>query len=520
MKKYIIATLTVMLAVSMQAGKNPQLTFNERQGEQRTLVMPNGQTVEFMAYEQLYYVANVEDSTYQYMNVYVPKGATQKTPILLRTYVGGYMAAAAAEPQATDATGRALLEGYVVAIPGARGRNSTVEQDGTTIYTGRAPAALLDLKAAVRYLRLFDKKMLGSAERIITDGTSAGGAMSSLLGATGNNPAYEPLLQAMGAADKRDDVFASVCYCPIIDLEHADMAYEWMYNCTNNLTRPLTEEQAIVSNELARLYPDYLNSLNLRNPADGTPLTADNFRSYIKWQIIRSAQIAKNAGAEIPDSIGFTFSETAGFAPPINGGVGPAPRTMTKEERLQAASQLFNRDTPGGTFYTGSPAPPRMPMKKQQGEYIVNLDMETYLNYVVTTQPLKTPPAFDALGVAGGRASGENEEFGDATGSSVNFTAFSASRNSTEVDEQVREMVRLMNPMSFIGDKKTSVAPHWYIRHGARDRDTSFAVPTAFAVKLQNAGKDVNFLLAWNRPHSGDYALDELFDWIRNTVHN
>lgn len=118
MKKYIIATLTVMLAVSMQAGKNPQLTFNERQGEQRTLVMPNGQTVEFMAYEQLYYVANVEDSTYQYMNVYVPKGATQKTPILLRTYVGGYMAAAAAEPQATDATGRALLEGYVVAIPG------------------------------------------------------------------------------------------------------------------------------------------------------------------------------------------------------------------------------------------------------------------------------------------------------------------------------------------------------------------------------------------------------------------
>lgn len=159
-------------------------------------------------------------------------------------------------------------------------------------------------------------------------------------------------------------------------------------------------------------------------------------------------------------------------------------------------------------------------MRKQQGEYIVNLDMETYLNYVVTTQPLKTPPAFDALGVAEGRASGENEEFGDATGSSVNFTTFSATHNDTEVDEQVREMVRLMNPMSFIDDKKTTVAPHWYIRHGARDRDTSFAVPTAFAVKLQNEGKDVNFLLAWNRPHSGDYALDELFEWIKGVVHS
>ena len=30
----------------------------------------------------------------------------------------------------------------------------------------------------------------------------------------------------------------------------------------------------------------------------------------------------------------------------------------------------------------------------------------------------------------------------------------------------------------------------------------------------ENEGKDVNFLLAWNRPHSGDYALDELFQWI------
>ena len=31
----------------------------------------------------------------------------------------------------------------------------------------------------------------------------------------------------------------------------------------------------------------------------------------------------------------------------------------------------------------------------------------------------------------------------------------------------------------------------------------------------RSAGKDVDFLLAWNRPHSGDYALDELFEWIK-----
>ena len=52
------------------------------------------------------------------------------------------------------------------------------------------------------------------------------------------------------------------------------------------------------------------------------------------------------------------------------------------------------------------------------------------------------------------------------------------------------------------------------------DCQTSFATTTAFAVKLQNQGKEVNFLLAWNRTFGGDYALDELFDWIEFIVHS
>ena len=450
----------LLLAISLPT-QGQELTFDPGRGEQRTLIMPDGEAVSYTAYERLYYVANVEDSAYQFMNVYVPQGATQQTPILMRNYVGGYMAAAAGDPQPSDATGRALKEGYVVAIPGARGRNSTVERQGQTVQTGRAPAGLLDLKAAVRYLRLFDRKMAGSADRIISDGTSAGGAMSALLGATGNHPDYEPLLKAMGAADERDDVFASVCFCPITDLDHADMAYEWLYNCTNNRTRPVTDEQALLSNTLADQYPAYIDSLNLKNPDDGTPLTADKLRSYLKRLVMKSAQRAKNAGADIPDSVGFTFSEPTSFMPPpVNGG---------DDERLLAVARRLSRNRP----------PAHMP-KREQGEYIVNLDMETYLNYVVTTQPLKTPPAFSMESEAG-------------------------------------IIIPLMNPMNYIGDERATVANHWYIRHGARDRDTSLAVPTVLAVKLQNGGKEVDFLLPWNRGHSGDYALDELFDWM-NTL--
>lgn len=92
---------------------------------------------------------------------------TDSVPILLRTYVGGYMASTAKTPSATDATGRALKEGYVVCIPGSRGANSVVKRNGEEVYTGIAPNGLLDLKAAVRYLHYNDEVMPGDANRIL-----------------------------------------------------------------------------------------------------------------------------------------------------------------------------------------------------------------------------------------------------------------------------------------------------------------------------------------------------------------
>lgn len=496
MKKFVLSIACLLTAICGSASKRPavRLQFDANSGVASTLVMPQGNKVEYTAYTHIYYVTNVEDSTYQYLNVFVPSGATQRTPIFLRTYVGGYMAAAAGAPQAGDATGRALLEGYVVVIPGTRGRNSTVSRGKKTVYTGRAPKAILDLKAAIRYLRHFDSQMPGDAEKIITDGTSAGGAMSALMGATGNNPAYEPYLKAMGAAEERDDVFASVCYCPITDLEHADMAYEWLYGNTDSRKKADAEHQK-VSSELAAAFPAYINSLGLRTP-DGKQLTADNYLDFIKCELIASAQAAKDAGAETPDSIGFKFSEAASFgAPPINGG---------------KVQETLGKKLPQGAL----PKVPGM-AHKQVGEYIIDLDMNTYLNYVASKTALKTAPAFDSKGVAGNAASGENEEFGNEKGTSVNFTDYSAAKNGGKVSDEVKRLLPLMNPMTQIGQANVTVAPHWYIRHGSIDRDTAFPIPLNLAMKLQNAGKDVNYLLAWNRPHSGDYALDDLFSWIK-----
>ncbi len=500
MNRFFVTALSAVVYVCAAAAQKPAsgLAFDVSKGVAGSVTVADGRLVHYTAYTKLFYVANVEDSTYQYLNIFVPDGATQRTPIFMRNYVGGYMASEPRGIDPGDASGRALAEGYVVAIPGARGRNSTVKgRRGRTVYTGRAPKALLDLKAAVRYLRLFDSAMPGDAERIITDGTSAGGAMSALLGATGNHPDYEPMLKAMGAADTRDDIYAAVCYCPIIDLEHADMAYEWLYRCTNGKSRPLTDEQERVSDELAAMYPAYLDSLCLKK-ADGTPLNSSNMLDYVRQLIMASAQEAKDAGAEIADTLGFTFSASGMFRAPVNGGVRPAG----------------GPDAPGRHGRGHGPQPGG---RGGKGEYITGLDMDKYLAYVVSTIALKTPPAFDSKDVAGGRASGENEEFGNDSGSSVNFTAYSLRRATgnakAELPEETGRNVRMLNPMRYIADPQSTVAPHWYIRHGARDRDTAFPVPVALAVKLQNTGRDVDFKLPWNRPHSGDYALGELFGW-------
>lgn len=108
--------------------------------------------------------------------------------------------------------------------------------------------------------------------------------------------------------------------------------------------------------------------------------------------------------------------------------------------------------------------------------------------------------------------------FGDTEGNPSNFTDFSLRKHTgnqkAALSDKLEKRVNLMNPMNFIRENADGIARHWYIRHGAKDRDTSFLVPLNLATRLRNAGYDVDFALPWNRPHSGDYNLDDLFRWI------
>jgi hypothetical protein len=200
-------------------------------------------------------------------------------------------------------------------------------------------------------------------------------------------------------------------------------------------------------------FPEYLNGLNLKDKA-GTKLNlaADgngNFKELVKTYLVVSAQQALDAGTD-----------------------------LSKTAFLQIKDNK-----------------------------VLSVDFDTYMIYL---ERMKTPPAFDALD----NRSFENNLFGTTTVDNHHFTAYSFRNSKNQAPEMAdRQTIKMMNPMSYVGDKNAKTSQYWRVRHGAKDRDTGFAIPIILATTLQNKGFNINFALPWDKPHSGDYDLDELFTW-------
>lgn len=467
-----------------------------------------GSTVRYRAFENIVYCAAPVDPI-QKLNLYVPEdyydgarhnGYTLHTaPIFVPNTVGGYLPGPADCPGLDrfgrpNAAFRALEHGYIVVCIGVRGRTSghqnteffegsktIAEQQETGHSVGKAPAFIVDLKAGIRWLRKNRDRIPGDTEKLITNGTSAGGALSALAGTSGNSPLYAAELAAIGAADERDDVFAVSCYCPIHNLENADAAYEWMF-CGHDdfstlrmsvkdgkvvqkgTTGTQTEQQKQISRELKALFPAYLNGLDLK-AADGTPLTLNedgtgSFLDALKAEVMCAAQ-----------------------------------KELDTHHTAQALS---------GIAVAGSEVEQQSYLTIENGK-VVALDWE---GFVTAITRMKTAPAFDALDMN----SPENEEFGSVVLERRHFTAYSQTHDTAGGTLAEPELVAKMNPLTFIGNADT--APYWRIRHGAYDRDTALAIPYILQTVLKNKGYKVDFAIPWGLPHSGDYDLNELFSWI------
>ena len=467
-----------------------------------------GSTVRYRAFENIVYCAAPVDPI-QKLNLYVPEdyyngarhnGYTLHTaPIFVPNTVGGYLTGPADCPGLDrfgrpNAAFRALEHGYIVVCIVVRGRTSghqnteffegsktIAEQQETGHSVGKAPAFIVDLKAGIRWLRKNRMFVPGDTERIVSSGTSAGGALSALAGASGNSPLYSDELAAIGAVNERDNIFAANCYCPIHNLENADAAYEWMF-CGHDhfstirmsvqdgkivqkgTTGVQTEQQKQISRELKALFPAYLNGLDLK-AADGTPLTLNedgtgSFLDALKAEVMCAAQ-----------------------------------KELDTHHTAQALS---------GIAVAGSEVEQQSYLTIENGK-VVALDWE---GFVTAITRMKTAPAFDALDMN----SPENEEFGTEEIQRQHFTAYGQAHDTAGGTLAAPEIIAKMNPLTFLG--KADTAKYWHIRHGSYDRDTALSIPFILQTALKNQGCSVDFAFPWGLPHSGDYDLNELFSWI------
>ena len=477
------------------------LAFDVKNYESRSTTVDNKE-IKYRAFEYIPYVANPIDIDQQYMNIYVPEEYfnngtvngynTQTAPIFMPNAVGGYMPSQAMTPKVENGKPNSVLyalsRGYVVASPATRGRTNKAS-DGN--FIGKAPAVIVDLQAATAYLHANDSTMPGNANRIITNGTSAGGAVSLLQGATGNNSDFQPYLQALGAATAATNVYAVSAYCPITNLDAADMAYEWSYkgitsfnkvtmgqgelpqaNVGGNAAPPqrtmqrvnLNANDVAYSNLLSEHFPEYVNNLQLHDSM-GRVLKLDKngngtFKNYVKTFIIDAANKAQAKGTD-----------------------------LSKHTYLV-------RDNKTGA--------------------IKDINWEAYNQFVSRS---KAPGAFDSRS----NDTGENSLFGTSTTDSNHFTITAALHDTTpnqDVYVENAKIVTMMNPMNYLGSPAATNARYYRIRYGTADSNTSVAIPLIVGTRAQNLGYNVDMATPFGVDHSGDYDLDELFNWMDNIVKN
>ena len=477
------------------------LTFDINNYESMTGTVDNKE-IKYRAFEYIPYVSNPIDIDQQYINIYIPEEYfnngtvngynTQTAPIFMPNNVGGYMPSQPMAPKVENNKPNsalyALSRGYVVASPATRGRTNKAS-DGN--FIGKAPAVIVDLQAATAYLHANDATMPGNAKRIITNGTSAGGAVSLLQGATGNTSDYQPYLQALGAATASTDVYASSAYAPITNLDAADMAYEWSYNGITSFNKVtmgqgelpqanvggaptpmqrsvqrvnLTNDDVAYSDLLKSHFPDYVNNLQLRDRT-GVILKLDKkgngtFKQYVKSFIIDAANKAKSNGADLSRYSFLILDKNTGL--------------------------------------------------------VKDIDWDAYNSF---TSRSKVPGAFDSRS----NDSGENSLFGTSTSDTNHFTITAALHDTTpnnDVYVENAKIVTMMNPMNYLGSPSATNAKYYRIRYGTSDSNTSVAIPLIVGTRAQNLGYSVDMATPFGVDHSGDYDLQDLFNWMDSIVKN
>ena len=476
-------------------------------------------------YKGVYTSAVITNDDLQRMNIYVPAGyfetdedgnvtgidkdaavgnyTAETAPIVFSNEFGGWRSS-----QPKSANTDYIREGMIYVTIGGRSRDAADENGN---ITGKSPTQVVDMKAGIIGLRANRDVIPGDTDKIISVGTSGGGQMSSILGASGNMPEYYQYMYEAGvpgvtenddgtySSAYPDDIYAAQAYCPIADIENADLAYAWWWvNLADDggtFGDGFTEFEIRLQELEADAFIDYLNGLGLTD-ADGNALTLSGLREGTYYDaILKNLSDALNAMVEA-------------------GSIDP------EEEYGDHSSWLvLNED---GTYSI-----------TDMDEFMIATGLVNNRN--------KAVPGFDTLD-----KTAEGDAFGTSEDDVVHFSASVAQIlsdnydelsgldgfNASEVDDYIDEALEgesaalvetqtnLLNATEIMlgnnGLTTVSPAQHWRIRSGSADQHTSFSVGYNIGLSARMSGLDADYHLVWNMGHGSEEGTSTgtLIEWI------
>ncbi len=578
MKRILIGLMALSLAFSAQgAGKTKGESISIKSSQKTILNVSVDRTpVKVTRYVDNYvtFPNRPED---QKVNIYIPETADKTSPIILYVNNAGWQANTYPENTIVDGqdydgtsnkVGVALKEGYVVVSYGGRSRSNGLTEGK---YLGHSPAIMVDTKAVIRYLR-FNKKALpaGDTEKIFITGTSGGGALSTVIAASGNSPDFFEGLYGIGAAgiEKNtdgslssdpgigDNVLGVIAYCPITDLGHSCYGYEWLFGSTRKalylageMNYNYADEKTILeaSDALAAMYVLYLNRLGLKDE-NGVAVNDGNLRDHITR--LMKEEIDKTIAEIGIDRMKEDLEQEIrprGFGGPRGGNGGPGNGGPGNDARplrggMPQGGFPMGMGSPGGD--NGASADQPVQHRKNNGWLTFNddgsysYDLDKHLYYLAKYTALKAAPSFSNVGLYQNNMN-EDNLFGTREQEYAPFNAWSWNhdirKNSVGLDDTgltwdqycrtdegkaLLKQLKMTCAMDYLLENKADVAPYWYVRHGMDDRDNSFAVETTLFLSVRTSPKVKmhNTGFAWLKPHSGDYDVPEAYGWLKEVL--
>lgn len=456
-----------------------------------------------------------------------------------------------------------LDAGFVYVYAGFRGRSSGYESSGNDVFSGGAPWPVVDLKAAVRFLRYNAGVLPIDPTRIFTFGFSVGGGVSALMGTTGDSELYTPYLEAVGAAthdaeghELSDKVFGSASWCPITSFDTADAAYEWMMGqYESEDTRAEGTWTKALSLDLARSYGTYINEMDLRDE-DDHELTLDETSAEVYADgsyYVQVLSCIETSARDFFEHTKFPYTYTPnhitsasfpGDPNLLSAGAGTSDvEVVTSDASAQAATGVQKDDVSnGGTTKIESV------VYATQEDYINELNSDSWwLTYNQRSGAVRISSIGDfvhklkraAKGVCAfdgiDRSTVENQLFGIDEAGCLHFSQMTCDQlvehrdayakaddwddslvrewtgdlieiDSLEIDMTTR--MRMFNPLYYVsgsydGFGTAEVAPHWRVNSGIFQTDTALCTELnlVLALKHYDGVSDVAFAPVWGRGH-------------------